>query len=111
MRKQVSFLSALAVLVFCLALAQGGAAHAASAGRTAEKVGGYVSDSATTTEIKAKFLAQKGLDSLDLKVETAGGVVTLRGQVMTREQQELAVKIARETGGVRSVVDKISVMP
>ena len=71
----------------------------------------YVSDAALTSEIKAKFVAEKGLDSLDLKVETSNGIVTLRGQVQKKSQMKLAEKIARETKGTRDVKNKISVMP
>ena len=71
----------------------------------------YVSDSAITAELKGKFLAEKGLDSLDIKVTTTRGVVTLRGQVEKAFQSRLAEKIARETSGVRGVLNKISVMP
>ncbi len=107
----VRLLAAVALsvgLVFSFGAAQNDAAHAANFGKT---VGGYMDDSAITTAIKSKFLAQKGLDSLDLKVETANGVVTLRGQVTSKSQQNLAVQIARDTDGVRKVVNKISVMP
>ena len=107
----VRFLAAVALsvgLVFSPGAARDDTAHAADFGKT---VGGYMDDSAITTAIKSKFLAQKGLDSLDLKVETSNSVVTLRGQVASKSQQDLAVQIARETDGVRKVVNKISVMP
>ena len=107
----VRLLAAVALsvgLMFSFGAAQGDAARAADFGKT---VGAYMDDSAITTAVKSKFLAQKGLDSLDLKVETENGVVTLRGQVTKKSQQDLAVKIARETDGVRKVVNKISVMP
>ncbi|MCL2790046.1 MAG: BON domain-containing protein [Desulfobulbus sp.] len=71
----------------------------------------YMSDSAITTALKSKFLAEKGLDSMDIKVETTKGVVILRGQVVKKSQSVLAEKIARNTDGVRKVVNKISVMP
>ena len=70
----------------------------------------YVSDAAITAEIKAKFLVEKGLDSLDLKVETTKGVVTLRGQVLRQAQADLAEKVTRKVKGVRGVKNKISVM-
>jgi len=86
--------------------------HPAYAAESAPaKVKSYASDAALTTEIKARFLAEKGLDSLDLKVKTKKGVVTLRGQVQQQSQADLAVKIAQEVEGVRKVVNKISVMP
>ena len=75
------------------------------------KAGTYASDAALTTELKGKFLAEKELDSMDIKVETTKGVVTLRGQVQKKYQSSLAEKIAREAKGVRRVVNKISVMP
>ena len=84
-------------------------AHAAESAPT--KVKSHASGAAITTEIKARFLAEKRLKSLDLKVKTRKNVVTLRGQVQQQSQADLAVKIAQETEGVRKVVNKISVMP
>jgi len=86
-------------------------AQSYSAYAAASKAKTYVSDSAITTEIKGKFLVEKGLDSLDLKVETTKGIVTLRGQVVKESQAGLAEKIAQNTKGVRGVRNKISVMP
>ena len=82
-----------------------------AADSTAAKAKTYMSDSAITTELKGKFLVEKGLDSMDIKVETTKGIVTLRGQVVKEFQSSLAEKIARETKGVRGVKNKISVMP
>ena len=103
--------AALMILVSSLLLlaAQPYPAYAA-ASKTA-KAKTYMSDSAITTEIKAKFLAEKGLDSMDIKVETTQGIVTLRGQVVREHQSGLAEKIARAVSGVRGVNNKISVMP
>jgi hyperosmotically inducible protein len=71
----------------------------------------YVSDAAITAEIKAKFLVEKSLDSLDLKVATTKGIVTLRGQVQRQAQADLAEKVARKVKGVRGVKNRVSVMP
>ena len=87
------------------------AAPAYAAASTTAKAKTYASDSAITTELKAKFLAEKGLDSLDIKVETTKGAVTLRGQVRKESQSDLAEKIAWKVKGVRDVKNKISVMP
>ena len=78
---------------------------------TAKQVKTYASDSAITTELKARFLAENGLDSMDIRVETTRGLVTLRGQVRKESQSGLAERIAREVKGVRGVNNKISVMP
>jgi len=85
--------------------------HPAHAASTAAKAKTYATDSAITTELKAKFLAEKGLDSMDIKVKTTDGIVTLRGQVTKEYQAGIAERIARESKGVRGVVNKISVMP
>lgn len=82
-----------------------------AADSTATKAKTYASDAAITSKLKAKFLAEKGLDSMDIKVKTDKGVVTLRGQVEKESQSWTAESIARETEGVRKVVNKISVMP
>jgi hyperosmotically inducible protein len=95
----------------CLLLVFAPAYSADAASSKTDKAKAYVSDSALTTELKAKFLAEKGLDSLDIKVATTNGVVTLRGQVAKAHQASLAEKIARSTKGVRDVKNKISVMP
>ena len=92
-----------------LVSAQPYSAYAANS--TASKAKTYASDAAITSELKAKFLAEKGLDSMDIKVKTDKGVVTLRGQVLKESQSRTAERIARETNGVRSVANKISVMP
>jgi hyperosmotically inducible protein len=97
-------------ILACLLLAFAPAYSADAASKTA-KAKEYVSDSALTTELKAKFLAEKGLDSLDIKVTTTHGVVTLRGQVEKEHQSALAERVARSTKGVRDVRNKISVMP
>ncbi len=108
---RAALICALVLALAPAAVAQSGGSFKDTVSGTADKVGGYLDDSAVTTAIKGKFLAQKGLDSLDLRVETTKGVVTLRGQVLRKDQMDLAVKIARETDGVRAVVNKISVMP
>ncbi|MCL1889125.1 MAG: BON domain-containing protein [Desulfovibrionaceae bacterium] len=89
-------------------------AQPAHAGVISDKIAqaeNFATDSAITTELKARYLAEKELDSLDIKVETVQGVVTLRGQVQKESQAAAAVKIARGTKGVAKVVNKISVMP
>lgn len=69
----------------------------------------YVEDSALTTKVKAKILATKGLDSLDIHVKTEQGVVTLSGKVKNADEIGLAEKVACETKGVKKVVNNLSV--
>ena len=101
------------VLASCLFLLSAplSSAYASTFSQKTAKAGAYMSDAALTAEVKAKFLAEKDLDSLDIKVVTTKGIVTLRGQVVKQSQASLAERVARETAGVRDVVNKISVMP
>lgn len=68
-----------------------------------EKTGDYASDSALTAKVKAAFLAEKHLKSLDISVETTSGVVTLFGRVDSSAQSERAEAVARHVEGVKDV--------
>lgn len=77
-------------------------------GQKSEGVGQYIDDASITTVVKGKFLGQKGLDSMDISVETADGVVTLTGEVDNPAQVSLAEGVAKEADGVKAVVNKIT---
>lgn len=74
-----------------------------------QSAGEYIGDSAVTAKVKSKFIAQKGLDSLDIKVVTVDGVVTLMGDVDSAAQAGLAEKVAKEVEGVVKVDNKLVV--
>ncbi len=74
-----------------------------------KKVGRYGTDAAITTQVKAKLAANQGLSSFDIHVETNQGVVTLTGTVNMEAKRELAGRIAKDTKGVKSVVNDIVV--
>lgn len=73
-----------------------------------ESVGTYIDDASITTVVKGKFLGQKGLDSLDISVETTNGVVTLTGEVENSAQIGLAEGVAKEADGVKKVVNHLT---
>jgi hyperosmotically inducible periplasmic protein len=70
----------------------------------------YVKDSAITTKVKAK-LAAKHLSTLTkIKVDTdANGVVWLSGKAPTKDASDLAAMLAKDTDGVNSVHNNITV--
>jgi hyperosmotically inducible protein len=70
----------------------------------------FVKDSVITTKVKAK-LAAKHLSTLTrIKVDTdENGVVWLSGRAPTQDASDLAAMIAKETDGVNSVHNGISV--
>ena len=64
---------------------------------------GYAGDTATTSEIKAKLLADDIVPARKVKVETTDGVVQLSGTVDSQAQIERAESIAKAVDGVKSV--------
>ena len=64
---------------------------------------GYAGDAATTSEIKAKLLADDVVPSRKVKVETTDGVVQLSGTVDSQAQSDRAESIAKAVDGVKSV--------
>lgn len=73
------------------------------------ELGGAVADGKITTTIKSKMALDEYVRALDIDVDTSGGVVTLTGVVSTVQQRDRALALARETSGVRSVVDRLQV--
>lgn len=69
----------------------------------ADSMKGYAGDAATTSEVKAKLLADDIVPSRKVKVETTDGVVTLTGTVDSKAQVERAESIAKAIDGVKSV--------
>lgn len=66
-------------------------------------VKGYAGDTAITSEVKAKLLADDIVPSRKLKVETTDGVVQLSGSVDSQAQSDRAESIAKAIDGVKSV--------
>jgi len=79
------------------------------AGETADKVGDAAANAALTSVVKTKFLADTTVSGLNIDVDSNKGVVTLTGNVRSAAEKQRALKIARETEGVKSVVDRLKV--
>lgn len=70
----------------------------------------FVKDSVITTKIKAKLAKEKMSSLTQIKVDTdAKGVVFLSGNAATKDEADRAVAIARDTDGVTSVKNGITV--
>jgi hyperosmotically inducible periplasmic protein len=68
-------------------------------------------DVATTTKVKAAVSLSKRVSAYDIGAETHDGVVTLTGQVSSEDVKSLAGAIARDTEGVKDVINQITVDP
>ena len=66
-----------------------------------------VTDGAITTKLKAQYLANTDLRQADIAVSTNNGVVTLTGTVSSPELRQLAIDLARHTGGVIRVENQL----
>lgn len=75
----------------------------------AGKVGDAASNAALTSAIKTKFLADDTISGLKIDVDSNNGVVTLTGTVTTAAEKNKALRVARETDGVKSVIDRLKV--
>jgi hyperosmotically inducible periplasmic protein len=64
---------------------------------------------AITAKIKAKMALDDRVKAANIDVDTTGSVVTLAGRVGSDEERTRAVQLARETDGVTSVVDHLTV--
>jgi len=82
---------------------------ATTTNQAAKATGAAVDDTAITTKVKSAVLAEPGLKSLQINVDTKDAVVTLSGTVDTPELKSRAVQIAQGVQGVKSVNDNLSV--
>ena len=113
---RVALSAALLVLALstsgCLVLTAGTAGVVGyQMGKNDQPVGDQIDDAAITTAVKANLLTAPDVDSLRVHVTTLDGVVTLDGSLSDEAMIERAVRAARDAGGARSVVSKLTLIP
>ena len=101
-----------------------GEAIGTSGGQTAREVGATarektsqaadatmraLEDGRLTTKIKAKMALDDSVKALALDVDTKDTVVTVSGEVRSEAERQRALALARETEGVKQVVDRIQI--
>jgi len=89
-------------LYIALALAVG----ACSSTKSAQT---QVDDAAITARVKAKLAADGDINPFNIDVDTNLGVVTLQGRVKKEDTRSKAERYARQTGGVKRVINLITV--
>jgi osmotically-inducible protein OsmY len=72
-----------------------------------QKAGDVTADAAITSAVKTKFLADTAVGGLKIDVDTKDNVVTLTGTVKSAAEKAEAIRLAKTTKGVKSVVDKL----
>lgn len=71
--------------------------------------GAIAGDAAITSAVKAKLLIDKDVAGLRIDVDTKDSVVTLTGKVKSDVEKAEALRVARGTDGVKSVIDKLTI--
>lgn len=97
MKRIMNFLAA-GLLLLSLAGCQ------AMTGKTA---GENVDDASITASVKTKLVADKAANFTRIDVDTNNGVVYLNGVVPTPQDKSKAEQVARDTKGVKKVVNNL----
>lgn len=82
---------------------------AARADKAGDRAASAAGDAAMTAKVKAALMAEPGIDSLQIDVDTSNGRVTLTGEVDNPQNRQRALQVARGVDGVSGVVDRMSV--
>ncbi len=73
---------------------------------TAQDAGQSMADTWITAKVKATFLYSSNIDGADISVSTSQGIVALRGKVGSGAERALAIELAQNIRGVKSVQSK-----
>lgn len=73
---------------------------------SAHEAGGDIADSWITTKVKSTYAYSSNVDGSDISVDTKGGIVTLNGMVDSGAERALAIELAQNVRGVKSVQSK-----
>ena len=68
-------------------------------------------DATLTEAVKTKLLAEKTISGRRIDVDAQDGVVTLKGEVRSQAEKDIAAQTARDTAGVRDVIDRLVIAP
>lgn len=79
------------------------------ANKAMTKAGEVIEDGVITTKVKTALLADPDVKGLAIDVDTKNGVVTLKGTADKAVNMDRAMRIARDTGGVKSVDNQLVV--
>lgn len=80
-----------------------------TADRAATRLEQALDAGSVTLKIKGKMALDDLVKARTINVDTVGAVVTLTGTVESTAERERAMRLARETEGVTTVVDKLQV--
>jgi len=80
-----------------------------STARSADEANGAGPDAIITMKIQSKYAGDDVVKSRNIDVDTDNGVVTLKGDVESLRERDAAEQLARETDGVKRVINELKV--
>jgi len=83
--------------------------HSNSSAQESRTAGSAIRDVSITASVKIALVFEPGVAATEINVDTDRGVVTLRGEVGTEAERQLAVKVAEDVTKVREVVNELKV--
>jgi hyperosmotically inducible periplasmic protein len=94
----------------CVAAVVGGAAAGAYyVGKDERSADRIAADAAITADVKSRLIAEPGIRSFSINVDTNNGVVLLKGDVKSAAQRATAERLARKAKGVKAVRNELAV--
>jgi hyperosmotically inducible protein len=106
----IGLLLACGSLWGCVAAVVGGAAaggyYVGKDDRSADRI---AADAAITADVKARLIAEPGIRSLSINVDTYNGNVSLKGDVQSAAQRNTAGSLAGKVKGVKAVRNDLAV--
>lgn len=91
-------------------VAQAGSDAAAAAKDAYHGTERVIKDTTITAEVKTALARDKNVSSSGIHVTTTAGVVTLEGNVSSREMADHAAQVAGQTTGVARVINQLMVV-
>jgi osmotically-inducible protein OsmY len=76
-----------------------------------QKATSEVTDAYILTRVKSKFVGEDLLKGSDINVDADNQIVTLKGTVTSEAGRSRAIALAKEAEGVKSVVDRLTIVP
>lgn len=76
---------------------------------TPREFGPAVNDAWIATKIQSKYFIDPQVKGLDITVTSKEGIVTLKGEVSNHQAHARAIELARDTNGVKNVIDQLRV--
>ena len=81
-----------------------------AAERKIDQAGKALDDATVTAKVKSALIAEPNLKAMSINVDTAAGIVTLRGTADSQETKQKAERLASTVEGVRSVKNELVVI-